>query len=123
MQFSGKLIPFCKRGSHFSHIPLFESVREDACRACICVPVLAMSDPGLEGILFVLRQRLSEAQISKFSSEELLFLLASGFDDVDALSSANPEQLDKPPGGRGGLRPGRSNVLLKAFGAAGECCW
>ena len=72
-----------------------------------------------DGVLRVLNLRLSEEQVSKFSEGEIQFLLDSGFDDVEALSSATAAQLEKTPGGRGGLRPGRANVLLVAFGTAG----
>ena len=75
-----------------------------------------MDSTSKEGILRFLKLKLSEEQANLFSDAELRYLLDKGFDNADALELATSAQLEEPPGGRGGLRPGRANMLLKFFG-------
>lgn len=69
-----------------------------------------------DGLLRFLKLKLTEEQANKFSVAERKFLLDKELDDVDAWTLATLDQLEEPPGGRGGLRLGRANMLLKAFG-------
>ena len=62
---------------------------------------------------------LTDAQLEKFSDSELAWLERMGFDDEAAFSVATLGQLAEPPWGSGGLRLGRANMLLKAFGSEG----
>ena len=75
-----------------------------------------MDSSAEEQLMEILMQELSEEDARKFSAAERKFLLDKGFDDRNALRMATLDQLEEPPGGRGGLRIGRANMLLAAFG-------
>ena len=73
-----------------------------------------------ERLLRFLKLKLTDEQADKISPAERQFLLDKGFDDVDAWALATLDQLEEPPGDRGGLRPGRANMLLKAFNTGAD---
>lgn len=77
-------------------------------------------DSSEDQLMKILMQELSKEEANKFSSAELKFLLDKGFDDRKALRMATLDQLEEPPGGRGGLRSGRANMLLAAFGTGAK---